>query len=54
MPALQKYLTIIGGLGALYLVAMHPDSFVKAGSAFNKATAGSVTSIVTGGAKGGA
>jgi hypothetical protein len=51
MSLAQKWGSILGALGALYLIAMHPDAFVKAGTALKNLTAGSVVSVTTGGAK---
>lgn len=48
---IQKWLAILGGLGALYLVVINPNGFYKATQGLKNLTAGSVVSIETGGAK---
>lgn len=49
MGTVQKYLVIIAGLGAGYMVLAHPDSFYKVASGVNKLAAGSVVAVTTGG-----
>jgi hypothetical protein len=49
MSTLQKWLTLLAGLGAGYMVLANPNAFYKAASGFEKVTAGSVTAVTTGG-----
>lgn len=53
MSTVQKWLVILAGLGAGYLVVSNPQGVAKAASALQSLTAGSVTQIVTGGKAGG-
>jgi hypothetical protein len=54
MGTLQKWLTGLIGLGALYLVVTNPSGFSSAASGINRIVGGTETTIITGGKKGGA
>lgn len=54
MTTIQKWLTGLIGLGALYLIVSKPTGVAAAGVALNKIIGGTETSIITGGTKGGA
>lgn len=47
MTILQKWLLILGGLGAGALVLAKPDAFYKALSGFRSVTAGSISDVTT-------
>lgn len=49
MSTVQKWLTGMIGLGALYLVLTNPEGFAKLAGGVKTITAGSETSIITGG-----
>ena len=49
MTTLQKWLTGLTGLGALYIIVVNPKGFASAATAVKNVTAGSVTEIATGG-----
>lgn len=51
MTIVQKWLTGLIGLGALYLVVTNPNGVYKGAQAIKNLTAGSVVSVVTGGNK---
>jgi precorrin isomerase len=51
MTTVQKWLLGLIGLGALYLVVTNPKGFAQLATSAEKLTAGSVTSITTGGKK---
>lgn len=46
MSTVQKWLSVIAGLGALALVVSNPKGIAAAGSAVSHLTAGAVTEIV--------
>lgn len=47
MTLLQKWLLILGGLGAAALVLSKPDAFYKAASGIRSVTAGSISDVTT-------
>lgn len=49
MTTVQKWLTAMAGLGALYLVVSNPEGFGKAASGVKKIVGGTETQIITGG-----
>lgn len=49
MSTVQKWLAGLTGLGALYLVLTNPEGFGKLAQGTKTLTAGSITSITTGG-----
>lgn len=49
---LSKWLMILGGLGALYLVSTNPNGFYKAATGLEKLVGGTETQIITGGRAG--
>lgn len=52
MSFAQKWALALVGLGAAYLVAVHPDAAYKAATGLQRLTAGSVVAVTTGGTKG--
>ena len=52
MGTLNKWLVIVGGLGALYLVVTNPEGFYKATSGIKNLVGGTETQIITGGKRG--
>jgi hypothetical protein len=52
MGTVGKWLVILGGLGALYLVVQNPNGFYAATSGVKNLVAGSEVSIITGGKSG--
>jgi hypothetical protein len=52
MGTLNKWLVIMGGLGALYLVVTNPEGFYKATSGIKNLVGGTETQIITGGKRG--
>jgi hypothetical protein len=52
MSTVQKWLTGLIGLGALYLVVTNPNGFYKAAQGVQKIVGGTETQIITGGKKG--
>lgn len=53
MTTVQKWLTGLLGLGALYLVVTNPTGFYKAATGVQRLIGGTETQIITGGKKGG-
>jgi hypothetical protein len=51
MTTVQKWLLGLVGLGALYLVVVHPAGAYQAAQGAETLIGGSETSIITGGAK---
>ena len=51
MSTVQKWLTGLIGLGALYLVVTNPNGFYKAAQGVQKIVGGTETQIITGGKK---
>ena len=51
MSAIQKWLSGLIGLGALYLVVSNPNGTYKVLTGLQRLTAGSVVNITTGGKK---
>ena len=49
MTTVQKWLMGLIGLGALYLVVVHPNGFYKAASGIKNLVGGTETEIITGG-----
>lgn len=49
MSTVQKYLTALVGLGALYLVVSNPTGVYKAAQGFRQVTGGTIGDIVSGG-----
>lgn len=52
MGAVSKWLMIMGGLGALYLVVSNPNGFYKATAGVKNLVGGTETEIITGGRRG--
>lgn len=52
MSTVQKWLTGLIGLGALYLVVTNPNGFYKAAEGVQKIVGGTETEIITAGKKG--
>lgn len=52
MGTVSKWLTILGGLGALYLVVTNPNGFYKATAGVKNLVGGTETQIITGGKRG--
>jgi len=52
MGTVNKWLVIMGGLGALYLVVTNPEGFYKATSGIKNLVGGTETQIITGGKRG--
>ncbi len=52
MSTVQKWLTGLIGLGALYLVVTNPQGFYKAAQGVQKIVGGTETQIITGGKRG--
>ena len=53
MGIVQKWILILGGLGALYLVVQNPNGFYKAATGVQRLVGGTETQIITGGKRGG-
>lgn len=51
MTIVQKWLSGLIGLGAVYLVVVHPEGFYKGAMGLKNLTAGSIATVTTGGAK---
>lgn len=51
MSTVQKWLTLMAGLGALYLVVSNPTGTYKAGQAVRNVVGGTESDIISGGAK---
>lgn len=52
MGTIQKWLLIMGGLGALYLVVTNPNGVYKLAQSVKTAVGGTETQIITGGKSG--
>lgn len=52
MGAVQKWLLIMGGLGALYLIVQNPTGVYKAAQSIKTIVGGTETQIITGGKSG--
>jgi hypothetical protein len=52
MGLAQKWILIMGGLGALYLVVTNPNGFYRAASGVKNLVGGTETQIITGGKRG--
>lgn len=53
MGTVQKYMLILAGLGAGYLVVSNPQGVYRAAQSFQKITGGTIAQITTGGKRGG-
>lgn len=53
MGTAQKWLLLMGGLGALYLVVTNANGFYRAAQGVTKIVGGTETQIITGGKAGG-
>lgn len=49
MTVLQKWLMIMGGLGALYLVVTNPNGFYRASQGVRQVVGGTESDIISGG-----
>lgn len=52
MGIVQKWILILGGLGAGYMVLQNPNAFYRATAGVKNLVAGSETKIITGGKRG--
>lgn len=52
MGLVQKWVLMLGGLGALYLVVTNPNGFYKAAQGVKQIVGGTETEIITGGKRG--